>query len=124
MTNGTDHVRFVRAGVAEFLRRSRRALVVFTGAGLLVAYLLWRHHPWILLGLAIAAWYPWACWRRPFRDCWVCKGNGKHYKTDKDGKRVGNTFRRCWWCSGTGGRLRIGRRIYNRYEMAKRKAKA
>ena len=67
-----------------------------------------------LLGLW---WYPFACWRFPFRNCWVCKGAGKRRK---EGRK---TFKLCWWCGGTGGRLRIGRRVFNYFHKVRQAAK-
>ncbi|MEU4570756.1 hypothetical protein [Micromonospora sp. NPDC023956] len=61
----------------------------------------------------LAAWaltYALSCWIRPFRDCWVCDGKA-HHRSAANRK----LSRPCRWCKATGKRLRIGRRVWNRF---------
>ncbi len=72
----------------------------------------------ILLTLAPVAWvalYAIACLVWPFGSCWRCGGDGK-IRSPK-----GRHWRRCKRCKGTGARLRIGRRIVNRYSDTARR---
>jgi len=88
--------------------------------GYLIAYstvaVAWAAHTWWLsaaAALAGPAMYAGSCWWFPFANCWCCKGAGRHRR--KDGK----VLRDCRICKGTGKRLRIGRRIWNRYKKAR-----
>lgn len=66
---------------------------------------------WIALGLVgWGLYYIAACRWRPWAHCFCCKGTGRHYRKD------GRVFRDCWWCRRTPSRrLRIGRRVWNRF---------
>lgn len=70
---------------------------------------------WAVLWLSfVAALYAGSCWWFPYAPCWCCDGKGRHYR--KDGK----VLRDCKWvCKGSGRRLRIGRRLWNRYKRSK-----
>jgi hypothetical protein len=59
--------------------------------------------------IVIVGKYALSCWVWPIRRCWVCKGTGAHQRADRAVRRP------CRWCRGSGGRLRIGRRLYNRW---------
>ncbi|MBB5840007.1 hypothetical protein [Kribbella italica] len=52
----------------------------------------------------------------PFRACGRCKGLGRLHAPN------GKSWRDCPRCNGKGRRLRIGRRIWNNAERAKRNA--
>jgi hypothetical protein len=73
-----------------------------------------------MLALALLVWtlaYLAGCRWRAFKPCWCCKGNGKHYRDD------GKAFRDCWWCGGSGRKLRIGRRVWNRFAKVRNAAR-
>lgn len=70
---------------------------------------------WSFLAIAaVIIWYAGSCWLWPYAHCRICAGTGRHERSD------GKVHRPCWWCRGSGRRLRIGRRIYNRYARARR----
>ncbi|MEV1331103.1 hypothetical protein AB0J20_16175 [Micromonospora costi] len=77
--------------------------------------------PPVVMGLLVLA--GWAtyyvaecCWWQ-FGKCWCCKGRGRHHR--KDGK----VFRDCHWCRGSGRRLRVGRRVWNRFAKVRNASK-
>ena len=72
----------------------------------------------VIVVLIMAVTYAGSCVWNPWHDCWCCKGTGKHYRNEDKPK----VFRRCWWCKGSGKHMRIGRKIYNKFEMARRRA--
>lgn len=53
------------------------------------------------------------CWWQ-FGKCWCCKGRARHYRDD------GKVFRDCRWCRGSGRRLRIGRKVWNRFAKVRK----
>jgi hypothetical protein len=64
-----------------------------------------------LTALAWLAYYAASCWRTPFRPCGRCSGTGQ-------GATV--LLRRpklCARCRGKGTRLRLGRRLHNRWAL-------
>jgi DnaJ-class molecular chaperone len=61
--------------------------------------------------LAVAG-YLAACRWWPYAACWRCHGDGKKRSP------TGRAWRPCKRCKGTGTRLRIGRRILNRWSEA------
>jgi hypothetical protein len=66
-----------------------------------------------LLGLAVlvippVAYYLFACWMFPYRNCRHCKGG-------KVSSRTGRYWGNCRHCAGKGGHLRIGRRVWDRW---------
>jgi hypothetical protein len=63
---------------------------------------------WVILAVALIVRYLVLCWLWPFRDCWVCRGAGRHRRA-----RNRKLSRRCWRCRGAGVRLRLGRRAVN-----------
>ncbi|MDZ5443787.1 hypothetical protein U2F26_13745 [Micromonospora sp. 4G57] len=67
--------------------------------------------------LAVLLAYALSCIIRPFRDCWVCDGQG-HFRSKSNRK----LSRPCFWCHRTGKRLRIGRRLWNRARRLHRAA--
>ena len=72
-----------------------------------------------MVALVLLAWalgYVVACCWMQFGHCWCCKGRGRHYR--KDGK----VFRDCHWCRGSGRRLRVGRRVWNRFAKLRKAA--
>ncbi|MEV5629209.1 hypothetical protein [Micromonospora tulbaghiae] len=75
---------------------------------------------WVMVALAAVVFIAVkvASWRwRPWAPCWCCKGTGKHYRDD------GKVFRDCWWCRRSPGRrLRIGRRVWNRFAKVRKAA--
>lgn len=66
----------------------------------------------------VALYYVGSCIVRPFRDCWLCDGNGHHRS-----KRNRRLSRPCRWCAASGKRLRIGRRMWNRARRIQREAR-
>lgn len=61
------------------------------------------------LGLGALALYVLACWWRPFSACRKCHGAGRFASSN------GKHWRNCPRCGGTGRRLRLGRRLTNRW---------
>ena len=69
-------------------------------------------NPHLLILLAVLVWaigYALACAIWPFGSCARCRGDGKLRSPS------GKAWRRCKRCKGTGARLRIGRRVLNRW---------
>lgn len=61
--------------------------------------------------------YVLSCWWWPFARCWCCDGKAHH--SPKDNSRIS---RPCRWCRGTGKRLRLGRRVWNRFAKIRKAA--
>jgi len=72
---------------------------------------------WALAIVAGPTYYVLSCAFFPFRNCGHCKARGRFSR--KDGK----VHRPCWWCGGRGMKLRYGRRVWNYFAKARKKAK-
>ena len=70
----------------------------------------------IAIGAGISGLYLLTCRIWPFRACGRCKGLGRLHAPN------GKAWRDCPRCKGTGRRLRIGRRLWNHAERARRNA--
>jgi hypothetical protein len=72
---------------------------------------------WLLLALVVwTGWYLASCAWFPFARCWSCDGAGR--KSRKDGK----VWRNCRRCRASGKRLRVGRRVWNRFANVRKEA--
>jgi len=69
-----------------------------------------------LAALAAAAGYLLTCAVWPFTACPRCRGTGKARSPF-----AGTTWRSCRACRGTGTRLRVGRRMLNRWTTVHRR---
>lgn len=72
----------------------------------------------VLAGVAIVLLFVAQAVLWPYGFCWVCKGSGRWYRN-----KARKSFRDCWWCHGAGKRLRVVRRIYNRFHTVEKKAR-
>lgn len=70
----------------------------------------------VLTAIVVAAGYGLACRVWPYAACRRCHGSGKSRSPS------GKAWRPCRRCKGSGARLRIGRRIINRWSDTARKA--
>jgi len=69
------------------------------------------------IALVVVLAYVGSCIVRPFRDCWLCNGNGHH--RSRSNRKLS---RPCRWCRSSGKRLRAGRRLWNRARRIHREA--
>lgn len=84
---------------------------------------------WVALAAALAVVYVASCWWWPFTDCGCCGGRGTHSREQKGKTKRKRVFRdcrgwRCWprGCRGAGRKLRIGRRVWNRFASIRDRA--
>jgi hypothetical protein len=66
----------------------------------------------LLASLAVALWaayYAASCWRTPFHACGKCSGTGR------GATLLMRRPKSCGRCGGKGTRLRLGRRLHNRW---------
>lgn len=67
-----------------------------------------------LATIVAAAGYAISCAFWPFAACLSCRGDGVKRSP------TGRSWRTCKRCKGSGARLRIGRRVWNRWQGVKR----